>query len=240
MMRSFTSWSAALLCSLVLGACGKGGPSNAAGSASASASPATSARPTASAALDLPAPEALDPERLSQALKCSPTSEGGPCRVLAGFGQCQPAKLETPSGDGRWIGNGYLVRDGAFTDQVMLLRSRRVPLAEVGQGQLAMKVGLATLPDETDLKFHADKAISAASRGDVPKVNNLAIAYLKNLQDWQESYALAAQGNQVFVVAREPFQICFGRDQRVLLVQRAVGAKNLADGLYAELWPATW
>jgi hypothetical protein len=90
------------------------------------------------------------------------------------------------------------------------------------------------------LRRHAEKVVSAASRGDVPKVNNAAVAYLKDLKEWGESYAIEARDHQVYVVARDGYYLCSTADQRLLVVQQAGAAPGTADGQYAELWPVTW
>jgi len=230
--------------SLALGAvmpsCSQGQePQKAAPSASVAGGP--SARASASAVPDLATPEPLDVAGLQKTLKCSPKSEGGPCRVLNDFKGCQPQKLVTPSGDGRWMGYGYVVRAGAFTDEFTLLRSRAVPSAEVGKTQLAAKIGLGRIPEEEEVtRRQAEKAVSALARNDVPKVGNAAIAYVKEMKDWSESYAVTGQDNQVYVAAADGAFLCAVAGQRVLLVQRVTSPKNPGDGLYAELWPVSW
>jgi hypothetical protein len=204
----------------------------------AAAGLSSSAAPAATSSAELPPPDALDTSGLLKALKCTPKSEGGPCRVLNQFQSCQPAKIPTPSGDGRWLGNGYTVHAGAFTEHATMLRSRRVPQNEVGKSQLGTKIGVADLPaDDDTLQRQAEKAIASLGRGDVPKHGNAAIDYLKELKDWNESTCMGAKDNQLFVVADPGIYLCELSDQRLLLVQRTGGS---ADGLYAELWPVSW
>jgi hypothetical protein len=215
---------------------------NAASSASVATRPIPpSARATPSAAPDLPTPEPLDVASLQKALKCSPKSAGGPCRVLNDFKACLPQKLLTPSGDGRWMGYGYVARAGAFTDEFTLLRSRAVPAAEVGKTQIAAKIGLARIPEEEEVvRRQAEKSVAALARNDVPKVGNAAIAYIKELKEWTEAYAVNAQDNQIYVAAADGFYLCAVSGLRLLLVQRVAAPKNPGDGLYAELWPVSW
>ena len=71
--------------------------------------------------------------------------------------------------------------------------------------------------------------------------NNAAITYLKRKQDWSESYAMEAEQNQVYIVSAEGTYLCQLQDhQRLLLIERSTSGKRPADGLYAELFPATW
>ena len=213
----------------------------AAASATAAGSGAPSARPAATAAPDLPTPDPLDVPSLQKTLKCSPKSEGGPCRVLNDFKACQTARIVTPSGDGRWLGNGYVVRSGAFTEELTLLRSRSVPSGEVGKTQIAAKVGLGRIPEEEEVaRRQAEKAVSALARGDVPKVNNAGVAYIKELKEWSEAYAVTAQDNQIYVAASDGYYLCAVNAQRLLLVQRVTAPKSAGDGLYADLYPVSW
>jgi hypothetical protein len=236
-----------LVSSLALGAalpgCTQGqAQQQASPSASIAPSPsASSARAPASAMPDLATPEPLDVATLQKTLKCSPKSEGGPCRVLNDFKGCQPQKLVTPSGDGRWMGYGYVVRAGAFTDEFTLLRSHAVPSADVGKTQIAAKIGLGRIPDDEEVaRRQAEKAVAALARNDVPKVGNAAIAYIKELKEWSEAYAVTAQDNQIYVAASDGYYLCAVSAQRLLLVQRVTAPKSPGDGLYAELYPVSW
>jgi hypothetical protein len=233
-----------LVSALALGAallgCGKDEARPGAAS-SASAASAASARPVATTAPDLPTPEPLDVASLLKTLKCAPKSAGGPCRVLNDFKACQPARIVTPSGDGRWLGNGYVVRSGASTDEFTILRSHSVPSGEVGKTQIAAKIGLARIPDEEEVaRRQAEHAVSALARGDVPKSNNAGVAYVKELKEWSEAYAVTAQDNQVYVAASDGYYLCAVSPQRLLLVQRVTAPKSPGDGLYADLYAVSW
>jgi hypothetical protein len=235
------SRTAALALGVALVGCNQDPASQRGAPSGAPASSSAASRPTATALPDLPTPEPLDVASLQKALKCSPKSEGGPCRVLNDFKACQAARIVTPSGDGRWLGSGYVVRAGAFTDEFTLLRSRGVPSADVSKTQIAAKIGLGRIPDEQEVaRRHAEKAVSALARGDVPKVNNAAVAYIKELKEWSEAYAVAAQDNQIYVAASDGFYLCAVNAQRLLLVARMTSPKSAGDGLYAELWPVSW
>jgi len=151
--------------------------------------------------------------------------------VLNDFKGCQPQKLVTPSGDGRWMGYGYVVRAGAFTDEFTPAPFTRGASAEVGKTQLAAKIGLGRIPEEEEVtRRQAEKAVSALARNDVPKVGNAAIAYVKEMKDWSESYAVTGQDNQVYVAAADGAFLCAVAGQRVLLVQRVTSPKNPGMG----------
>jgi hypothetical protein len=211
-----------------------------------SAAPSTTARVGASASAAVtaapPAAEAedLDVAALQKALKCANDAGAGPCGVLAGFGGCKAWNPVVPSGDGRWIGRGHLVSDGKTTEQLTLLRSRRVPTAEVGGGQLPVKIGLAELPKTDKTMFdQGERALRAYERQDVPPKNNAALDHIKQLSDWADSSALRTKGGQVMFLADGDGFICQGAKQQLLMVKRLKGG-GPGDGLYAQLWATTW
>ena len=47
-------------------------------------------------------------------------------------------------------------------------------------------------------------------------------------------------GGQVYVASQGGAFVCQGPKQQIFLVQRAATRGGQADGLYAELWSATW
>lgn len=207
--------------------------------AAPSASVATTT-PTQSAAAEVPTPEPLDVAALDKSLKCGGKGHG-PCSVLQDFHDCIEWSPVTSGGDGRWLGEGYVVSNGAFVDQLTLLRSKRVPLTEVGPGQLPARIGTTTIPDEEGaVREHAEKAISAFKRGDVARKGNQAIAYIKDRQDWPEAFSMQSKDNQVYVAVEGGIHLCALKDQRLLLVKASNNRQHPADGLYATLWPVSW
>ncbi len=210
-----------------------------AGSPSATAAASTQAKPTSTAQAG-PPPKALAVESLKKALKCGAKSPG-PCEVLAEFANCTPWNPTGGSGVGRWIGFGYVVKQGKFVDQLTVLRNRRVPLTEVGPGQLPVMIALGSIPDDQSaVARHAPKVIRALSRGDVPKVTNAAVTYLKQRTDWSDNYAMKAEGDQVYVSLGGGAHLCGIKNQRLIVMARTGGSENAADGIYATLYPVTW
>jgi hypothetical protein len=208
--------------------------------AAAPTASATAAAPSASATEPLPTPEALDVDALKKALKCGAAGHG-PCSVLAELADCKQWDPVTQSGDGRWVGEGYVVDTGAFTEELTLLRTRRVPLDEVGPGQLPAKISIDKIPDDlSGERENAQKAIGAYKRGDVPTKFNTGVEYIKKREDWPEAFSMKAKGNQVFVAVDGGAHLCALPDQRLLMVRRAASPKHPADGVYAMLWPVSW
>ena len=202
---------------------------------------ATASLPDAAAAAPAEAaPADLDVAALQKALKCDSGAGAGPCGVLAGFGTCKAWNPVVPSGDGRWIGRGHSISDGKTTEQLTLLRSRRVPTAEVGSGQLPIKVGLAEITKTDKTKFdQAERALRAYERQDVPPKSNAAVDHIKQLSDWSESSAVRTQGGQVMFLADGDGFVCQGAKQQLFMVKRVKGGSP-GDGLYAQLWATTW
>ena len=219
-----------------LAACDKSSGDPAAGSASTTAPPPTS---TATAEQKTPAP--LDAAALIKSLKCGGPRTTGPCQILSDFKACRPAEKIAPSGDGRWLGNGYVVDDGAFTEELSILRIHRVPLADVSGGQLPLRIAITPMPeDDPAILRQAKKAIGKLGRGDVARKNNSAIKYITERTEWSDTFSIQAEDNQIYVTSEGGAYICELPDQRILVVRRASQRKHAADGLYAVLWPVTW
>jgi len=188
-----------------------------------------------------PPPPDLDVAALQKALACAANAKSGPCTVLAAFASCKPWSAAAPSGEGRWLGRGHDVEGKKTTDQVTVLRVRRVPTIEVGPGQLPARVGLGTIEKEDGGAFgEAERAIRAMERGDVPSKGSTTIAHLKGMTQWAEAFATRTAGGHVYGLAHGGLYICEGSKHELHVVRRASTRTGGADGLYATLWAATW
>jgi hypothetical protein len=201
---------------------------------------------TASAEVRKETPKAMAPpgdlevSKLQEALKCADDAASGACGVLTQFATCKAWDASVPSGDGRWIGKGYRVVKGAVEEEFTLLRARRVPLDDVGPGQLPVKVGISAIPTDHAAYGTAQRAVDAFSRHDVPPNKNPAVSFVNDLEEWPEAYAIQTVGKQVYVAAEGGGFLCMGPKQQVLLVKKAATRGTVGDGLYAELWATTW
>ncbi|MBK8252137.1 MAG: hypothetical protein IPK82_05650 [Polyangiaceae bacterium] len=185
---------------LALAGCGepKSGDTGAGPNASAQTSAAVTSTPSQAEPAP-PPPADLDVAPLQKALACPSDAKSGPCAVLAAVSTCKPWAAVVPSGDGRWIGRGYEVDGKKTTEQVMVLRSRRVPTSEVGPGQLPARVGIGTIDKDEGSPFNeADKAIRALERGDVPPKGNAAVEHLKSMTNWSEAFVTSTVSGQVY------------------------------------------
>lgn len=218
-------------------------PGGAASSASApsSASPGAGAK-SPSAAAEVPAaPENLDVAALQKAMKCAADAKSGPCRILTQFSSCSPWSAVVPSGDGRWFGRGYVVEDGKTTEQVTLVRSRRVPTDEVGPGQVPARISVTEIPKQEGAAFsQANRAIHAYERADAAPRGSPTLEFIKGKTDWPEFFATTTIGGQVYVISQAGGYLCQGARKQLLLVQRAASRGSNSDGIYAELWATTW
>jgi hypothetical protein len=218
---------------LALAACDPPPSSSAAASASASAAPAPASTP---APEPLAAPDNLDVASLQKSLKCGGDAKAGACGVLARFTSCTAWDAVSPGGEARFLGRGVAVEGGKSRDAFVVVRSRRVPLAEVAPGQIGAKIAVGELTkDEGGAFDQADRTVRAFERNDVPPKSSPTLEYLKKRTEWKEAFAAKTTGGQVFA---EGAYLCQGPRHELLLVQR--GSKSSADGLYAELWPVTW
>ena len=218
--------------------CDKGKPPPTA----SSAAPSQAAPASATAAQEAPpAPENLDVDALQKALKCAAEAKTGPCAVLASMKACSPWNGSVPSGDGRWLGKGYLVQDGKTTEQITIVRSKRTSLAEVGPGQLPAKIGIAEIPkEEKNAVEQAERAIRTYERHDVPAKSNAGVEYVKQLAEWPDAFATSTTGGHVYVLSHGGAFLCMGPKTQLVLVRRAATHGSTGEGLYAELWPTSW
>lgn len=188
-----------------------------------------------------PAPADLDVAGLQKTLACAANAKSGPCSVLAGFAACKAWSAEVPSGDGRWLGRGYEVDGKTTTDQVAVLRLRRVPSSEVGPGQLPARLALGVIAKEEGSPFtEADKAIRALERSDVPQRGNAAMEHLKKMSQWSEAFVTRTVGGQVYGLSHGGLYVCEGPKRELHVVRRASTRTGAGDGFYATLWGATW
>ena len=205
------------------------------------ASAAAPAAPPASPAPAAAAPPDLDVAALQKTLKCGGESKSGACGVLAKMTRCQTWSAAVPSGDGRWLGRGWVIEGSKTEEQLTLLRARRAPQSDVGPGQLGVKIAVTDLPKQEGAAHdQADRAIRALERSDVPPRGSEAIEYAKQRTAWPEAFAMRTAGGQVYALTQNGTYVCQGAKQTLLLVQRGSGGAASGDGLYAEVWPTSW
>jgi hypothetical protein len=223
-----------LACGLLLVAGCKDKPKPAASVPTSATATAPSKPPPVSQA------KALDVASLQKSLRCAKAG-AGPCAVLAQFKNCVSLAQLTGTGESRYLGEGYVVRSGAFVDEFTVLRRRQVPTSNVAPGQMPSMFGIGTIEDSrADAKRHARKAIAKFRRGDVTKVTNAAVRYVKERNDWTEANATPAAENQIYIASDGATYLCPLKDQRVLLVRSSSTSDKPGDGVYATLWPVSW
>ena len=186
-----------------------------------------------------PAPADIDVNALSNDLKCSKTGPKQACRVIKEFALAQRFTAQTPSGEGRWVGQVFTVEKGVETERPIILWAKRVPTSQVGPGDLPVKVGYDFFPDE--LKGHAEKMVRALTHGDPPSPKNQAFPFAKSLVPTQQRVIVNTNGQSVHVTSEESIFIRAKALRNVYLVNpsQSRGA-NTGDGMYAELWLADW
>jgi hypothetical protein len=237
MVRSFV----ALVCSAaLLAGCSDQAAPGAQASATATATAAPS--PTAPAApRALPDDLPLDP--LREALACAkvePDKAKGLCRVLALAGTCKPWAGLAQSGEGRYLGRAYTVEGPKREERLVIVRTRTVPLVDVGPGELNAKLAISLVPKDDAQLGNADRAIKAYERFDVPPKANPAVAWVKAYDSFEDLPAMRTTTGKVLVLDDSHAMLCEGDNQRLFLVHPAGPTGKKGDGVYAELWPVSW
>ncbi len=242
-MRSSSAILTVVFLGGALAACDDNAPQGSSPSASVAASTTASA-PTPKASLaPMDKPKPLELAALMKALSCSGKAGSGPCPVLEKFRECRDGWSPiTQSGDGRWLGQGAVVKKGQFVDDFFVMRSRRVGTAEVAPGALGVKIAFEPIPeDESEARSAAAIAFRALDRGDVVKRGNRAMDYVTERDKWSEGYAQQADGHQIYLAAGAGGYLCGDpATQAVHVVRLSETREHPADGIYATLYPVKW
>lgn len=231
----------AWIAALVLAPLACTSPSTDKAASSSSASSAAPPPPAPTATVEAPAPpDDLDVAALQKANKCA-GSKSAPCAVLAKMASCQAWDAIVPSGDGRWFGRGTFVTGAKSDAQYTLLRSRRVAMNDVAPGQLPIKISVVELTKSDGGAYeHADRALKAFDRGDVPPRSNPTMEHIKTRTEWPEFFAMKTRGAQIYGIHQGGAYFCAGPKRELLVVVRDNKRGASADGLYAELIPISW
>lgn len=210
--------------------------------ASASATASVPPAPTAPAA-PRALPDDLPLEPLREALACAkvePDKAKGLCRVLALAGTCKPWSGLAQSGEGRYLGRAYTVEGPKREERLVIVRTRTVPLVDVGPGELNAKLAISLVEKSDPQLGNADRAIKAYERFDVPPKANPAVAWVKAYASFEDLPAMRTTTGKVLVLDDSHAMLCEGDNQRLFLVHPAGPTGKKGDGVYAELWPVSW
>jgi hypothetical protein len=210
--------------------------------------PAVSAAPSAAPPPPVPLPQPIaqaaspdiDVAQLQKQLGCSATGIAKQsCRVLSEFAEARRFTGATPSGDGRWFGNAYVVDKKKEKTDLLIFAARRVGTSQIGPNDLPIRVAMGTIPD--DKRDHGLKLASALSRSDVVGKTNQALPYVKAFAATSDRGVVPTSGASVRLISDETVYVREAAGQKVLLIRPASGTGAApGDGTYAELWLASW
>jgi hypothetical protein len=223
----------------VLGACAKPrSETRPAPSAAETASAPAPLAPAPTAPIAREAPPDVDVGALEKRLGCSGNKTRQACRVLGDFGRAERWAADPPSGRGRWVGNAYKIEKGAETRTILILYAERVPTAQVGSTALPVKIGTGPMPDE--LLEHGTKLVNILARGDVATKKNRAAPFVDSFAPKDDRGALNTTGRSVRLDSEASVFIRQGNRKLYLVETKAGPADSPGDGIYAELWLASW
>jgi hypothetical protein len=171
-------------------------------------------------------------------LKCDKKSKSDTCRVLSDFASGTRWLAQMPAGEGRWIGNAFVREKGVDTRQLILLWAKQMPTSQVGPGDLPLRVGTGTLPE--DLAEHGFKMVRALSSGDQPSKHNQARQQVESFLPTTHRGAVNTAGASVRLIAEQPTFLRQSGRKLVLVMPSQAANATPGDGTYAELWRATW
>jgi hypothetical protein len=208
-----------------------------AATASTPAAPSATA-PVTNAEVPRQAPADVDVTPFIKNLKCDQKSKLDSCRILNEFAEGVRFIAQTPSGEGRWIGNAYVREKGKETKQLLLLWAKQVPTSQVGPGDLPIRVGNGTL-DES-LVEHGFKMVNALSRSDQPSKHNQARSAVDSFVPATQRGAVNTAGASVRLISEESIYLRQSGRKVLMFTPNQAQSATLGDGTYAEFWRATW
>lgn len=185
-----------------------------------------------------PAPADVELEPYLKDLKCQKSSTSEACRLLTEFAEAKRWSFNVPAGEGRWVGNAIIREKGVETKQLMILWAKRVPTAQVGPGDLALKVGTGTL--EKELLEHGFKMVRSLSQGDQPSKRNQARPVVEQFVPTVQRGAVATSGASVRLISEETVYLRQQGRKVVLFAPNLTSGAASGDGTYAEFWVSTW
>jgi hypothetical protein len=224
---------------LALGACGKPrSETRPVASAVETASQPAPLAPAPTASIAREAPPDIDVGALEKRLGCSGNKSRQACRVLADFARAERWAADPPSGRGRWVGNAYKIEKGAETRTILILYAERVPTAQVGVADLPVKIGTGSMPDE--LQEHGTKLVNILARGDVATKKNRAAPFVDDFTPKDDRGATNTAGRSVRLISEQNVFIRQGNRKLFLVETKSGPSDEPGDGVYAELWLASW
>jgi hypothetical protein len=182
-------------------------------------------------------PSDLDVAGLEKKLGCSGNKVRQACKLLADFARADRWPADPPSGRGRWVGNAFKIEKGAEKRELLILYAERVPTAQVPPGDLPVKIGTGPIPDE--LETHGTKLVNILSRGDVPTKKNHAAPFVDDFVPRDSQGAANTTGRSVRLISDNVF-IRQGSRKLYYVETKTGGSDEPGDGVYAELWLASW
>jgi hypothetical protein len=196
--------------------------------------------PEQQAAAPAPAPDDLHIEALQKDLGCSDKARGNACRILADFASAERWALDTPSGEARWFGNGYIREKGAEKRELLIVYAKTAPTAQVPPGALPVRISIALLPEE--LRPHGVTLATSLSLSNSPSKRNRAQPYVESFAPTDGQSAIQTAGASARLIGDQPTYLRKKEGSRRLYVVRLSSARTAAsgDGTYGELWLTDW
>lgn len=222
---------------LAVSACEKGPSPSPPAAASAVPTPVPSQ--PAPAVAPRAAPPDLDVEALGKRLGCGAGTAKHACSILAEFAQAGRWSGETPSGEGRWLGNAYTLAKGSEKKETTILVVKRAGTSQVGASDLPIRVAIGSPPQ--GLWRDIDKLVRVLSNSSNVSKTNPAVKYVREFSSTTDRGAVASAGTSVRLIAEESVYLRQGSGRKVLMVRLANDSPAASgDGTYAELWATTW
>jgi len=181
----------------------------------------------------------LDIAALQKRLGCGRKHRA--CRVLRDFAEAPRGIGQAPSGQGRWMGQGFRVEKGREIRELYMLSATNVPSASVGPTDLPLRIAMGTLPREA--RRDGEKLAKALAHSEQVANDNKALPLVKGWTSDNGRIAMPTTGPSVRLIAEDATYVRQSGQKVIVVRLKAAppGAQpSPGDGTYAELWPVTW
>ncbi len=201
----------------------------------------------ASEAVETPKREAVEDVDIKGLLKkfgCHDKANKAICDVLDGFDKgkkWEPTSIQ--GNEGRYFGKAVTNTKGVRKERWVFLIIKKVPLNEIADGDLSVKVAFRELDkDKVAENNHAPKLLWLLQRDDaIPKRNQTANHVLGYAPSNWDS-ASPTQGTSIILHVDDGIYVRQGEDRSLQLIKTELATPGSAstDETYVRLYPLSW
>lgn len=188
--------------------------------------------------------EDFDVAGLKEEFKCPNKTNAAVCEVIEGFAGGTKWNFATIQGkDARYFGKAVVRKGGELQERWVFLVVKKVPLNEVTEGDLPLKIALRELDESQTAEInHADKLMWKLRRDDAVTKSNQTANYILGYAPSKWDSAAQTKGESVIFHIGGGAFVRQGEKRTLQLVklEAAKPGASSADGLFVRLYPLSW